>query len=581
MKRCTCAVIVLVLVTLNAVTAGVQMFPSNPDTKGVSAFLIAPSSGVKPLPDGWTRHTDDTYNNCALSGEYLSPAKSAGPVTTESYALPLASYDVYACVRGSGKVRLGGSDKWVEFNVPGNRYKWVLVGSLADVKRVSVEVAPAGGALAYAGLLAEGDKLPVKPVADVVAKMRKGEPVTICLLGDSVTENAKGFRGGSRNFQTGNPGLMKKYLEDEFKTPVAYISHREPPGWPDDGDPSKIKVIDWKGRKVRDGRVEVDGSKKIRLINMGKGGAASHDGWKRMPGQFTEPGEWRLIGGRWLDHRQPGAPPILRNGMKHYKPDLVIINFGTNDANGSHLKWTAKDYLFHMKVLATHSQRDLGAAVIVTTPHKWTKGSHQNPHTQPEMPAVIRDYAKKAGLALADIYAEYKTGEGDGIHPKNNGHRHMADAYMKALLGKAPPAPADNPRQFKDNGDGTVTDTGSSLVWAKDADIAGKTLTLDEAGATLAKWNAEKKFGFGDWRIPTRDELLAITGPAGYRTEWKEKPFVNVRRIYLSDSIGMKLRSGTFYWLVDVRYGMEFFPGRRAGSKGSLWPVRSNKVAKP
>ncbi|MBN2582557.1 MAG: DUF1566 domain-containing protein, partial [Planctomycetes bacterium] len=446
--------------------------------------------------------------------------------------------------------------------------------------------APGDGTFWYAGLVAEGSSLPVVPVDKVLAKLRAGEPVTICLIGDSVTENAKGFRGGSREadglsaFDNGNPGAMKRYLEKEFGNEVSTISHREPPGWPDDGD---IKALEAAGRVIeldrtayRDGRVEYDASKKIRLVNMGKGGAASPDAWRRCPETFTEPNDWRKKGNSWNDTYDTKLPPVLRNGVAHYKPDLCIINFGTNDANGSHVGWTAAEYLFHMKVLVTMLQEDLGAAIIVSTPHRWTKGTHQNPHTQMEFADAIRAYAARSGVRLADIYNEYEFAEGDSIHPGNSGHKHIADAYMKALLGQKS-EPKNTTRaaaaQFKDNGDGTVSDTKTGLVWPADTQAAGgEPMDLEAAKKVIEQWNAEKKFGRSAWRLPTEKELLGLTDPSRRPALPEGAPFKNLARVYLTDSVGMALKTGTYYWLVDMQYGMEFFPNK-TDAPATLWPV--------
>ena len=580
--------------------AGQQMFPAWTEGQGVSAYLIAPTAGVSELPKGWTKDTSDTHINCMLAYENLAPADDAAPLVTVSYELPKADYDVALCCLGKGKARLKSSQKWVEVtNVhkdgdKSSSYNWTRLGTVKGATKIEVEVAPVGDQnFRYAGLVAEGSVLPVNPVAKVVEKLRQGEPITICLVGDSVTEDAKGFRGGSSKFETGNPGLMKKYLQDEFKNEVSYISHREPPGWPDDAglvavkgadgkesfndcDRTKIKMVTVNGKEYRDGRVEYDAAKKIRLVNMGKGGAASPDAWRRCAETFTDSGDWRKNAkGGWDDTSAGGkVPPILRNGLAHYQPDLVTINFGTNDANGSHVGWTAAEYLFHMKVVATMAQKNFGAAVIVTTPHLWTAGAHQHPHTQPEFADAIRAYAKQSGLALADIYNEYPPGEYDGIHPGDAGHKHIADAIMKALLGK----PSEPQRkatvtaaQLKDNSDGTVTDTVHNLIWTKDANLAGKVLNQADAEAFVATLNKDKKFGHDDWRLPTRDELLGLVDPNSRPALPAGHPFTNVQRGYLSTTLTQNINN-----IVDFSFGDAYFPNKKDPA-GAVWTVCGGK----
>ena len=584
------AVALAVLPALARPAAAQQMFGSKPESKGVSAYIIAPREGVDAVPAGWGVLTDASHANCQLAGEVLEPQRDALPITTTSHELPKADYVVSVCAIGKGRARIKGAAEWVEFEIKGSYYKWAEIGKIPDTDRVSVEVAPDLADLSYAGLLAEGSKMPVIPVRGVLDRMRKGDPVTICLVGDSVTENAKGHRGGSSEFDTGNPGAFRKLIEAEFRTEVAYISHREPPGWPDDGDLAQINTVTVDGTEYRDGRVEVDRSKRIRLINMGKGGAASPDAWRRLPDQFTEPGEWRLMhrGNRqlWTDYRERGAKPILRYGVAHYKPDLVIINFGTNDANGSHVGWTAKDYLFHMKVLATRCQHEFNAAVILATPHLWVRGTHQNPHTQPEMAEAVRAYCAESGFAFADIYREYNVepGEDSGIHPGNAGHKHIADAYMRALMGRPPapgPAAGSSAAQFRDNGDGTVTDTKSGLMWTAAGDLADAPKSPTEAAALIDALNKEAKYGHADWRLPTRDELVAVLDPARRKPALPQgHPFKDMKRYYMTGTIGMNLRDADpLTWLVDVDYAVAYFTGTptrvKSLNKGYVWPVRN------
>jgi lysophospholipase L1-like esterase len=563
---------ILIVISYRGFALNEQKIPALPDAPGISAFLIKPSQGMAKMPAGWKRNTDRNFSNSQLALEYLTAVQGAAPYKTISETLPKAHYTMFILAIGKGRARVGGGD-WKEINVAGNYYQWVKLGKSKKSRRVTVEVKSLSPAFKYAGLLAAGDRLPIISVARVMKKLRRGEPVTIALVGDSVTENAKGHRGGSTSFEKGNPGLFKAMLEKEFDTPVAYASHREPSDWPENPNATKFKRVTLDKVQYRDGRVEVDPSAKIRLINMGKGGAASDDGWHRFPDTFTEVNAWHKIKGQWLDIAKTDLQPILRWGLTHYRPDLVIINFGTNDANGSHKGRTAKDYLFFMKILATMTQHRLGAAVILSTPHKWTRGTHQMPHTQPEMTDIIRLYAQKTGFRLADIYNEYEPDNYDGIHPHNKGHFAMASAYMKALLNepsKAKTGSGATAAQFKDNGDGTVTDTFSGLMWLKNANVAGKTCSFYEAREIIARVNHG---GHSDWRLPTRDELLSLVAfsrrrpslPAGH-------PFANVGRWYLSttDERG-------YHYGVDFDTGVAYFPAKREMVRGFVWPVRNRR----
>ncbi|NIP19076.1 MAG: sulfatase-like hydrolase/transferase, partial [Xanthomonadales bacterium] len=61
---------------------------------------------------------------------------------------------------------------------------------------------------------------------------------------------------------------------------------------------------------------------------------------------------------------------------------------------------------------------------------------------------------------------------------------------------------------FIDNGDGTVTDLATGLMWAQDDSIAG--LNWEEALAWVAQQNADYFAGYGNWRLPNAKELQSL-----------------------------------------------------------------------
>ena len=61
---------------------------------------------------------------------------------------------------------------------------------------------------------------------------------------------------------------------------------------------------------------------------------------------------------------------------------------------------------------------------------------------------------------------------------------------------------------FADNGDGTVTDKATGLMWAQ-AD-SGKGLDWQEALAWVQEMNAQNYLGHNDWRLPDVKELQSI-----------------------------------------------------------------------
>jgi len=128
----------------------------------------------------------------------------------------------------------------------------------------------------------------------------------------------------------------------------------------------------------------------------------------------------------------------------------------------------------------------------------------------------------------------------------------------------------DTVDRFLDNGDGTVTDCRTDLIWLKDADCFDGLNGLSNApyASTLVSNINSGECGLtdgsveGDWHLPTKEEMQGIgTDPP---TTWDEgsptvtwtKPdefFVNLHsEWYWSSS---PVDNTTRYWIVDMRSG--------------------------
>ncbi len=85
--------------------------------------------------------------------------------------------------------------------------------------------------------------------------------------------------------------------------------------------------------------------------------------------------------------------------------------------------------------------------------------------------------------------------------------------------------PAD---RFTDNGDGTVTDELTGLMWTQDADLDGA-LGWQAALDAVAIGNAELLLGHGDWRLPNARELRSLLDYSRSRAPLPSgHPFSNV-----------------------------------------------------
>ena len=149
--------------------------------------------------------------------------------------------------------------------------------------------------------------------------------------------------------------------------------------------------------------------------------------------------------------------------------------------------------------------------------------------------------------------------------------------------GEALPTP-----RFTDNGNGTVTDNLTGLIWLQDANCFGTrawdvalndaaTLNSGECGLSLSEGSVE-----GDWRLPNQKELSSLVNlkyydPALSNTEgngnWSEAegPFIGVQsNYYWSSSTVIFFPSGA--WNVNLKSGI--VDGDDKANPHAVWPVR-------
>ena len=69
--------------------------------------------------------------------------------------------------------------------------------------------------------------------------------------------------------------------------------------------------------------------------------------------------------------------------------------------------------------------------------------------------------------------------------------------------------------RFVDNGDGTVTDTRTGLMWTRTDSMIDlkKWVNYQECLDYVRGLNERRFAGFTDWRLPTREEMLTLYDP--------------------------------------------------------------------
>jgi len=144
-----------------------------------------------------------------------------------------------------------------------------------------------------------------------------------------------------------------------------------------------------------------------------------------------------------------------------------------------------------------------------------------------------------------------------------------------------------NPR-FKDNGNGTVTDNLTGLIWLKNAncfDIRNWSQALTDCnGLNSGECGLTDGSIAGDWRLPNRSELNSLIdvryyNPALSNTagtgQWSAgNPFTNVQS-------GLYWSSTTYAGYTDAAWGVVMDVGDVYGYNksynGYVWPVRGGQ----
>jgi quinol monooxygenase YgiN len=136
-------------------------------------------------------------------------------------------------------------------------------------------------------------------------------------------------------------------------------------------------------------------------------------------------------------------------------------------------------------------------------------------------------------------------------------------------------APWPDPR-FTDNGDGTVTDNLTGLVWLEDADRFGE-VTWHQAlehARKLASGSHGLSDGSrrGDWRLPNIRELFSLIDyGASDPIIPQENPFANVRSSIYWTSTSLAA-APTLAWMMTLGIGPTVFDLKLNPNR--MWPVR-------
>jgi hypothetical protein len=132
-----------------------------------------------------------------------------------------------------------------------------------------------------------------------------------------------------------------------------------------------------------------------------------------------------------------------------------------------------------------------------------------------------------------------------------------------------------NPR-FTDNGDGTVTDALTGLMWTED-DNDNETMTWQEAldyANNLSLGNKGCGTSYTDWRLPNVKELQSLIDFSNYDPSLPGgHPFLNVQSSYYWSSTTIEGYT-SFAWYVSMSSGSVY--GNEKTLSYDVRPVRSD-----
>jgi len=179
-------------------------------------------------------------------------------------------------------------------------------------------------------------------------------------------------------------------------------------------------------------------------------------------------------------------------------------------------------------------------------------------------------------ILLVDTNSKVSTGSCDGAPVERTG---QTTSYATGDDGDLEEGVSWPDPRFTDNGDGTVTDNLTGLVWLKNAncfatiswsDALSACNTLNSGEHDLTDGSAE-----GDWRLPNVNELHSLIDYGRYNPALPSgHPFTGVQSgVYWTSTT---YASSTDYaWYVELGYGRPWYNTKT--NVFYVWPVRSEQ----
>ena len=163
-------------------------------------------------------------------------------------------------------------------------------------------------------------------------------------------------------------------------------------------------------------------------------------------------------------------------------------------------------------------------------------------------PDTMASYYWSATASARGLFKAWRVDFSDG-YVNYNGKRNVL--YVRAVRGAA------SSNNFIDNGDGTITDTSTGLMWEKAT--SANTYTWTQAKDYCENLTLGGKSG---WRLPTRNELQTLVNYGRYNPAFSMNFYPSLRKSYFPGTVPSYYWTSTtsatssgIAWYVHFKYG--------------------------
>jgi hypothetical protein len=205
---------------------------------------------------------------------------------------------------------------------------------------------------------------------------------------------------------------------------------------------------------------------------------------------------------------------------------------------------------------ASTAQAAAAGVNYLTVPAGYYDGDDRVSATDAQVAALDADIAAgniKDTVTIFGVLGTYTGGGGGSYGIPKTGQTTSYVNYDDGYYEKGTPTSGS---RFTNNGDGTITDNGTGLMWVADPAAAGIGGTYSWSAA-ISACEGLAYAGHSDWRLPNAKELASIVDYE--RLDPAIDPLFTTQGDYYSSSTTFADYAGSA-WVVDFFYGVgEYF----------------------